>query len=317
MKNKYIFTALLLTVLTVVSALTVHFSKGAANQKEGLLIVTSFYPVYIAAINVTDGIEGVQVQCLSSPSAGCVHDHQLTTGDMVLLEQADVFIINGAGMETYLGAVKERFPELTVVDTSKGTALLEAGEGHKHEEEHDAEEEEHIHNSHIWMSMENYCIQIGNIGNALIQMDSANQEKYEANMHAYQNAVKELLREGQKELHEAAGQKFVSTHEAFSYFAENFQWEMVKTINMDENTNLKASELGQILTAVEEEQISYVFAEEIYGRSLSRILEDETGCQTVLLDTLVTGSKEKDAYLMGMRNNIKALKEALDHEKVR
>ena len=65
-------------------------------------IVTSFYPMYIDAINITRGVDGVTVTNMTKPQTGCLHDYQLTTEDMKTLEKADAFIVNGAGMESFL-----------------------------------------------------------------------------------------------------------------------------------------------------------------------------------------------------------------------
>lgn len=345
MRNKYVFVSTLLVVLTVCSVIISNLGGNVKTQKDELLVVTSFYPVYIAALNVTDGIEGVNVKCLSKPTTGCVHDHQLTTEDMILLEQADVLVVNGAGMESYLESVIERFPKMDIIDTSVGTTLLDSEGGHahahaeeseeqheeekhEHEEEHEEAEEDHTHekmeeeheqeeiheehtdNSHIWMDMENYCIQTENISSGLIKIDAKNQTSYEENTAAYQKKVRALLEEVH-EIESETVQKAVSTHEAFSYFVENFHWEITATINMDENTTLKALEVSEVIHAVEEEAIPYVFTEEIYGSSLSKVLEEETSAKTVVLDTLVMGSEDKDAYLKGMKQNLKVLKEAV------
>lgn len=297
--------------LSIISVLlSVGFGKKNEDE-EGLLVVTSFYPVYIAARNVTDGIDGVTVQQLSQPSGGCVHDYQLTTQDMLLLEKADIFIINGAGMENYLSDVMERYPELDIVDSSDGTMVYESEGGHTHGEDtgHVHEEDEHDHedNAHIWMDMDNYCIQIGNIGNALAQYDNAHKQQYQQNEQNYVNKVQKLKEEGCKQLSEAADNRAVSTHEAFSYFVHNFGWSIGYTINMDENTSLSAAQVGEVVDAVNDEGIAYVLTEQTYGMRLSEALEQETEAETVILDTLVSGEDNPDAYLEGMRNNIKAL----------
>lgn len=342
MKHKYIFVAALLVVLTIGSYIISVTGTKIEKKEDELLVVTSFYPVYIATLNVTDGVEDVQVQCLTRSTTGCVHDIQLTTQDMRLLEQADLFIINGAGMESYLDSIKERYPDLQIVDTSQGVQLLEASGEHHHEEDADAHEEEkheedaheeeaheedvhveeahaeesheteashnHVHNSHIWMDMDNYCIQVENISEALMELDKANQTKYEENSHEYQHKIKELQEEG-KGLAGETHVDAISTHEAFSYFANNLNWHMTATINMDENTSLQAAELGEIIELVQTNEIPYIFTEAIYGTELSNVLKNETGCKTVVLDTLVTGEEDKDAYLKGMSKNLQTLRE--------
>ena len=51
-------------------------------------IVTSFYPIYIDAINLATGIKDVEVVNLTPPTTGCLHDYQLTPEDMKTLETA-------------------------------------------------------------------------------------------------------------------------------------------------------------------------------------------------------------------------------------
>ena len=99
-------------------------------------VVTSFYPIYLFAANLLYGAEGVTLTSLAEPGAGCLHDYQLQTGDMKLLARANVFLINGAGMEGYLDGVFEAFPTLPVADASKGVALLEDCAEHDHDHDH-------------------------------------------------------------------------------------------------------------------------------------------------------------------------------------
>lgn len=46
--------------------------------------------MYIATLNIVDGVEGVRLENLSEPQTGCLHDFQLTPEDMKLLSTADV-----------------------------------------------------------------------------------------------------------------------------------------------------------------------------------------------------------------------------------
>ena len=91
-------------------------------------IVTSFYPMYIMALNITDGIDGVQVDNMAGQQTGCLHDYQLQSKDMKNIEQADVFVINGAGMESFMEKVTDQLPDLRVIDSSEGISLLMSGE---------------------------------------------------------------------------------------------------------------------------------------------------------------------------------------------
>jgi len=39
---------------------------------EPVRVVTSFYPVYLATLNVTEGVEGTEVYNLAAPHVGCL-----------------------------------------------------------------------------------------------------------------------------------------------------------------------------------------------------------------------------------------------------
>ena len=104
-RKKYGFVFCLLVVIAMISLGTVSIYVNHEEKKETteqLRVVTSFYPMYVAAMNVTGGCKSVILENLSEPQTGCLHDYQLTPEDMVLLSKADVFIINGGGIENFL-----------------------------------------------------------------------------------------------------------------------------------------------------------------------------------------------------------------------
>lgn len=53
--------------------------------------------------------------------AGCPHDYALTPQDMSKLAQADILVLNGLGLEAFLGSPSARAQkELHTIDSSKG-----------------------------------------------------------------------------------------------------------------------------------------------------------------------------------------------------
>ena len=127
-------------------------SDSAKNTDEAddmLTVVTSFYPMYIATLNIVDGVEGVRLENLSEPQTGCLHDFQLTPEDMKLLSTADVFVINGGGIESFMSDVAKAYPKLDVVEACEDVALLsedDADSDHDHDHDADAESDsDHDH----------------------------------------------------------------------------------------------------------------------------------------------------------------------------
>ena len=58
-------------LLALLLVLTLFLPALAAAET----IVTSFYPVWILTLNLTEGIEGVSVVNLAEPATGCLHDY--------------------------------------------------------------------------------------------------------------------------------------------------------------------------------------------------------------------------------------------------
>ena len=133
----------------------------------GETVVTSFYPIWLLARNLAEGIPGLEVRNLAAPDTGCLHDYQLQSQDMKVLEEADLFLVNGAGMESYLDLVFSAFPDLPVARASDGVPLLYGMDALQIGESE--EEEEGEANAHIWLSASNAVLMARNLADAMIR----------------------------------------------------------------------------------------------------------------------------------------------------
>ena len=204
-RKKYGFVFCLLVVIAMISLGTVSIYVNHEEKKEAteqLRVVTSFYPMYVAAMNVTDSCESVTLENLSEPQTGCLHDYQLTPDDMVLLSKADVFIINGGGIENFISEVASRYPNLTIIEAGEGIEM--SGE-----------------NAHLWMDTEKYQKQVQNIAKGLAEADSANAETYRKNADAYCGKVSDLAAEYHDTCN-GAGKKVVLFHEGLESVANEW-----------------------------------------------------------------------------------------------
>ena len=126
-------------------------TKNTDEADDMLTVVTSFYPMYIAALNIVDGVDGVRLENLSEPQTGCLHDFQLTPEDMKLLSTADVFVINGGGIESFMSDVAKAYPKLDVVEACEDVALLSEDDDETdgaHDHDHDADAESDSDHDH-------------------------------------------------------------------------------------------------------------------------------------------------------------------------
>ena len=361
MKNKCKFVGIMFLCILIVCTLAVmayeHTAgmKGAAggasnasgntkNTDEAddiLTVVTSFYPMYIAALNIVDGVEGVRLENLSEPQTGCLHDFQLTPEDMKLLSTADVFVINGGGIESFMSDVAKAYPKLDVVEACEDVVLLseddadsdhdhdadaESDSDHDHDHEADTESDsdheadiesdsthEHDHgdeNAHAWMSVPRYRTMVQTIASRLAEKDAKHADEYYANAKAY-DAKLAVLEEKINSLKSLTnGQNIIIFHEAYAYVADDFSMNACYLLDLDEERSVSAGEIKQVIGAIKNDGVSVILAEELYGKSMGDTVSRETDVHVIYIDPLNRGEYDKDSYLYGMEHNIELIKEA-------
>lgn len=297
LKNKYVFvTVMLLTLMSASILLTSlyvrHDRSGNAHQFQA---VTSFYPVYIAARNIIGDCSGVTLVNLSEPQTGCMHDYQLTAEDMKKLSQADVFIVNGGGIENFLAETGTQYPDLQMIYASERLELLDD-------------------NAHAWMSVKDYMVQVQTIADGLAGADKSHGDVYQKNCADYLKKL-EVLRQRQEE----TAQKYASLdavifHEAFEYMVRDFHLKVQGSMDLDEERQVSAGEVADILAQIREHGVKIILAEELYGKRMCETVSREMpDVHAVYLDTCVRGNYEADSYLKAMEENLLRLEEAFEY----
>ena len=315
-KKKLGFLAGVMVLLSLAGYLLCLLAGDSKQlNKEEFLLVTSFYPMYVLAENLTNGVEGVHVSNLTENQTGCLHDYQLRSGDMKLLEQADAFLINGAGMELFMEKVTEKNSDLTVVEASHGIALLEGAEHHHHgdeeEEEHDEHgHEEHSGNGHVWMDVERYREQLATVTQELIRLMPEQEEPLQHAAEVYDDKLAELSEEVVLVRELSSGTPVVIFHEAFAYLADSLGMEVLMELSLDENTVPSPGELAELIEEIKYHGTALILIEEIHKEYADKIMA-ATEAKTVYLNPLTTGEEHADSYLLGMQNNLDAIRDVL------
>ena len=293
--------SLLLLVLSVALVGCGGTDKPAEKKTaEPFRIVTSFYPMYVATINITDGVDGVEVYNMTKPQTGCLHDYQLMTEDMKTLEKADAFVINGAGMEDFMDKVTEQQKKLKVIDASRGIELI-----------HDDEEGD---NPHVWLSVTDAITQVRNIADQLKEADPAHAASYEKNAVAYIEKLTSLKSEMHAALDNVPHKDIVTFHEAFPYFAKEFNLNIIGVVEREPGTEPTPTELQETIEQVNALPTKVLFTEPQYSPAAAETIARETGAKIYTLDPVVTGEATpaaKNAYIDTMKKNMKTLQEAL------
>ena len=317
----------LLTLLITTSFLFIGCNNNVDSNKttddDTLNIVTSFYPLYISTINITKDIPNVTVTNMTKSQTGCLHDYQLTPQDLKTLENADILVINGAGMESFLDGIISQYPNLEIVDATKGLSLLE-DDTHSHDDhdhDHDTEDEhsedddhDHEYNAHVWVSVTGNIDEVKNISSQLESLNPENKEAYESNTNTYVAKLEDLKNEMHEELDNLPNRDIITFHEAFPYFAEEFNLNIAGVIEIEPDSEPSAKEIEEIINTIKEKNIKALFTEPQYSSKVAETIATETGATVYELDPIVTGDSNPDAYddyINKMKKNLDVLKEAL------
>ena len=263
-----------------------------ADKSNEFIIVTSFYPIYILAKNVAYNINDVKVVNMTSSQMGCLHDYSVTAEDMKNLEKADIFLTNGAGMEAFIDKVTERYPNLKTVELSKGIRLIDDGDDR---------------NPHVWMSVNNVITMVKNCVEALCQADIKNCDIYKKNGNSYIKELSNLKYNMNERLKKFRGEKIITFHEAFSYFAEDYDLTIAAVVEHNPGMEPSAKELADLIDTVRRSGIKYLFVEPQYSSSSADIIAKETGVKVFTLDSIVTGTDDRGAYIKAMEKNCSVL----------
>lgn len=317
----------LLTALTALVLLTSCTPKPGP-EKEGLRVLAATYPVYLFTTAVTGDTEGVEVELLVNAQTSCLHDYTLTVDNMKAIEQADVIVMNGAGLEDFLSAALSA-SEAAVIDCSEAVELLyipeyEGHEGHGRKE----------YDPHYWMDPNRACQAVETVAEALAALDEGHAQDYRANAQAalesmdpdgLGSAARYLctLATGQPSLSELVSHPgFITFHDGFQYFAQAFGLELLKAIEEEEGASASAAEIEEIVKLIDQHDLPAIFvekngswatAETIAGEVTDRFNITFTIAQ---LDLFMSGTAlaerhGMDAYTDLMVRNIQTVARAL------
>lgn len=297
MRKKIVISIIL--IVLIISALFLGKTKKVnENDENQFKIVTSFYPMYIIALNITDGAENIKLENMADVSVGCLHEYTLVTKDLVKLENADVFIQNGLGVELFMDKVISNYPNINIIDSSVNVQ----DENIMHEDDEE--------NGHIWLNIDNYITQVQTISEGLCTLDSKNVDIYRKNTDEYIKKLEKLKEE--YDSFEFTNKTVISFNEAFEYLLDYLNIETIEIKTEGEESTMSAKTLSEIIDKANEENITTILLDKNDNTRDAKIIENETNCTIQNLNSGLYGNFEKDAYINQMHENLQKLQALLN-----
>lgn len=304
--------AVLLALVLALLPLGGCASTGEETPQARLQVVASFYPMALLTERVIEGVPGVALHTMAQMNTGCLHDYQLQPRDMKILENADVLVYNGAGMEGFIGRVAALKPGLKLIEASAGQALLESA-AHEHEDGHEAHEEHHHGdaNAHLWLSPKRAMAQVEHIRDGLMAADPEYAQVYRENAQAFLQELEQLDGQVATLLAPCQGQGVVTFHEGFTYLLEDYGLYQAGLLQTDDENAPSPRYMAELIDHIRQEGIAALFCENQYSTRLAEAISRETGAKIYTLDTIVSGPGGRDAYANAVLQNAQTISEAL------
>ncbi|MBR4903125.1 MAG: zinc ABC transporter substrate-binding protein [Selenomonadaceae bacterium] len=294
--KKILSLALIVLTFTLVSC-----DSGKQEEKKNLKIVTSFYPIYLETLNITRGVQDVEVVNLTPAQVGCLHDYQLTPEDMKTLETADIFVVNGLGMESFLDKVVEELPNLKIINASDTPNIIPIVE-------------DGVPNPHVWLSVDNSIRQVKNILSHLRDLDPQHADEYRMHALEYVDELTTLSDEIGVTAAVLPNKDIVTFHNAFPYLAQEFRLNVAAVIEHEPGTEPTPQELAETIEKINSLPVKVIFTEPQYSAKAAETIANETGAKIFELDPIVTGEAKPenlldypDRMLMNLMTLVKAL----------
>lgn len=289
MKNTFFIIIILLSIFIL--NCNKNNNKNSDKDNSGKLqIYTSIYPIY----DFTKKIGGEKISVYNMTKAGAEpHDFEITSKDMANLSKANLFIYNGGGMEHWVDTIKEALKDIKYINTSSNI-------------------NENNLDPHFWLSPINAKIQMENIKNGLIEIDSENKNYYESNYNLYANRLTELDEKIKTSLSDIKNRNLVLTHPAFGHFCKEYYLNQI-AIARDE-ADPKA--MAEIIEFIKSNNVRAIFYEEFSSSKLVDSIAKETGIKILTLNPIESLSEENIAsgedYFSIMEKNLISLSDGLN-----
>lgn len=297
MKNKIaVIGIVIFCIIALIVFLCIkNINRNSENNKESdnFKIVTSFYPIYIIAENVTKGAGNIELSNMAELNGGCLHDYTLSTSDVKKLEDADVFIENGVGIENFTDKLLQIYSDLKIIDSSlELTDIIKNGE------------EE---NGHTWMGIENYKKQTLNVANELAKYNPENAEIYIKNANEYIEKIEEINKRYKEQLSNLSGEKVICLNEAFEYLGRDLNLDMIMVETDHEESTLSADRLKSLIEQAKENNIKMIIIGEDDNTQNAETISSETGAKIYKLKTGMSGNYSENSYIEDLEYNLEQL----------
>jgi ABC-type Zn uptake system ZnuABC Zn-binding protein ZnuA len=254
------------------------------------------------------------------PEGGDPHTYQPTPQDLIKVANADLVLINGAGLESFLDRLLENAGKDKIVSVSEGITLRQLQADHPEagaQPGADAGGQTTGIDPHVWFDPQNVKVWVDNIEREMSARSPANAAIFATKAQAYQaelDALDTWIRDQVASI-PPEHRKLVTDHQNLGYFADRYGFEQVGAVipSFSAAAEPSAEELAALENTIQAQGVPAIFIGTTVSPNLAQRVAADTGAHLVTLytDALTAPGGEAGSYLDLMRYDVGAIVEAL------
>lgn len=284
------------------------------NREDKIKVYATIFPLYDFARNI--GKDKIDLNYIVPPS-GEPHDYEISAKMVKDIQNSNVLIKNGLGVDAFVDDVTSESDKLKIVIASDGIKTLKYDEENGSKEEHE-EDDVHKHGEydpHVWLNINNAIKECENIKNILIEVDSENKDYYEENYINYIQSLKDLQKSYDSNLSNVNGKSLLVSHDAYGYLCEEYGLKQISVTGVSPNQEPSISKITEITDYAKSNNIKYILFDGLVNPKVSQTIASEANIDTAILYSIDGITKDdfnnNEGYISLMEKNLETLKTVL------
>ena len=268
-----------------------------------LQVVATIYPLYEMSKAV--GADKAKVTLLIPPGSE-IHTFEPTPQSAMKLEQADLFITNGLGLEHWAERLVSASGnmKLTTLDASSGiTPLNLSGGGY---------------DPHVFQDPLLATAQLDNVLSAYIRKDPANSEYYSANARRYREQLLNVSGDYENGLANCSIRIILVNHPFLGYPAVRYGFKQIALSGSSPEAELLPLDLQKAATTARANAVKYVVYESTVSPKNAQTLADEANLTVVAASTAheitVEDYNAGRTYINLLEQDLQVIRKVMDCE---
>lgn len=325
--NRKKFFIIALIAFACIVALVALVALPKSGKKGGKFsVVTTIFPLYDWTREVGAGNEEIEYTMILN-SGSDMHSFQPTVKDIAKISSADLFIYVGGESDRWVDdllrtAAGKKLKTVNLMEFLSSRILEEeVKEGMQVEEEDEREEEGELeYDEHIWLSLKNAVLCVGEIERVLSSLDKSNSDLYASNADAYIKRLEEVDGQYSRAVEDANNKTLVFADRfPFRYMIQDYGLDYFAAFSgCSAETEASFQTVRFLVNKVDGLDLNDVFVLESSDKKIARTVIDNSARKNrgiITLDSMQSISKKDldqgKTYLGIMESNLVQLKKGL------